>query len=387
MIAAAAAVVARAADAASAGSIAVSNSGAAGPISLPRVSSRPGILRPNFPVAPWLLALTPLVSSFAVRISNLADSIDSTQKTLSRPDPGWIEPSKPSIAQAAPAPRTHTGRRGMSAALFAAAAILAIASAPKPGICDQGGPSQPLRNVAGIVTHRDGKQVPVGTAFFVAVPSRVFEGRSFVYLVTAHHNLLDAAGKPASGLYLTFEDAKSGATREEPLPPETKWVLDPGNETTDVAAVPFNPSGANIAPIPLGSIMATETEMAALAETGAQAYYLTAASVGINNPRFEALARFGRVSVARPLEAEVPGAGIQNLCFMDGGGTPGFSSGAPVFIQAGLRFVLWGILESTNSASASPTFQGLAGLVPANSVAETVEAMAAAQEKNLRKPR
>jgi hypothetical protein len=252
---------------------------------------------------------------------------------------------------------------------------------------EQGSSSQPLRNVAGIVAHRGGRQVPIGTAFFVAVPSHVFEGRSFVYLVTAHHNLLDSNGKPAEGLGLTFEDAKTGITREEGLPPESKWVLDPSGESVDVAAVPFSPVGANIAPIPLGSIVATETEMAALAETGAQTYYLTAASVGLNKTRFEALARFGRVSVPRPLEAEVPGAGVQQLCFMDGGLTPGFSSGAPVFVQAGLRFVLWGILESTNSASASSTFQGLAGLVPANSVAETVQAMAAAQERNLHKPR
>lgn len=272
--------------------------------------------------------------------------------------------------------------------LFATAGALALfVAAPALALPDQGSSSQPLRNVAGIVAHRDGKQVPIGTAFFVAVPSHVFEGRSFVYLVTAHHNLLDSNGKPAEGLGLTFEDAKTGATREESLPPESKWVLDPTSEAIDVAAVPFNPAGANIAPIPLGSIMATETEMAALAETGAQTYYLTAASVGMGKPRFEALARFGRVSVARPLEAEVPGAGVQRLCFMDGGGTPGFSSGAPVFVQAGLRFVLWGILESTNSASSSPTFQGLAGLVPASSVAETVEAMAAAQERNLHKPR
>ncbi|HKN02051.1 MAG TPA: hypothetical protein VJX23_16170 [Candidatus Binataceae bacterium] len=271
--------------------------------------------------------------------------------------------------------------------MIALAVAIAILSARGFAVADEGTPSQPLRNVAGIVAHRGGKQVPVGTAFFVAVPSHVFEGRSFVYLVTAHHNLLDADGNPAVGLQLTFEDAKTGATREEPLPPEGKWVLNPSSEAIDVAAVPFNPAGANIAPIPLGSIMATESEMAALAETGAQTYYLTAASVGITKPRFEALARFGRVSVARPLEAEVPGAGVQQLCFMDGGGTPGFSSGAPVFIQAGLRFVLWGILESTNSASATSTFQGLAGLVPANSVAETVEAMAAAQERNLRAPR
>lgn len=273
----------------------------------------------------------------------------------------------------------------LSVSLLAAAII--FLAAPAFAMPEQGTSSQPLRNVAGIVQHRNGKIVQVGTAFFVAVPSHVFEGRAFVYLVTAHHNLLDSNGKPADGLALTFEDAKTGITREEGLPPEAKWVLDPSGEAIDVAATPFNPAGANIAPIPLGSIMATETEMAALAETGAQTYYLTAASVGISSQRFEALARFGRVSVARPFEAEVPGAGVQRLCFMDGGGTPGFSSGAPVFVQAGLRFVLWGILESTNSASTSPTFQGLAGLVPASSVAETVEAMAAAQERNLHAPR
>ena len=114
--------------------------------------------------------------------------------------------------------------------------------------------------------------------------------------------------------------------------------------------------------------MSTETEMNTLAETGAQAYYLTAASVGISTTRFEALARFGRVSVARPAESQVPGVGIQELCFMDGGVAPGFSSGAPVFVQAGLRFVLWGILESRNAASASPMFQGLAGVAPARHV-------------------
>ena len=280
---------------------------------------------------------------------------------------------------------SHVRFKAVCLALSALVAGLFLRARPALAAADQS--SQPLRNVAGIVAHHNGKQVPIGTAFFVAVPSHVFEGRSFVYLVTAHHNLLDAEGKPLEGLSLTFEDAQKGITREESLPPESRWVLDPSNQGTDVAATPFNPTGANIAPIPLGSIMATETEMAALAETGAQTYYLTAASAGITNPRFEALARFGRVSVARPLEAEVPGAGIQRLCFMDGGGTPGFSSGAPVFVQAGLRFLLWGILESSNSASSSPMFQGLAGLVPASAVAQTVQAMAAAQERNLKKPR
>ncbi len=269
--------------------------------------------------------------------------------------------------------------------LIAAAALMLSLAAASRATADDSVPSQTLRNVAGIVAHRNGHSVPIGTAFFVSVPSRVFEGRSFVYVVTAHHNLLDTTGQPAGGLFLTLEDSGSGAMREEALPPESRWVLDPVTQNSDVAATPLNPAGARIAPISLDSIMVSSAEMNALADTGAQAYYLTAASVGIAHPRFEALARFGRVSVSRPADAEVPGAGTQQLCFMDGGITPGFSSGAPVFVQAGLRFVLWGILESSNSASDSPVFEGLSGVLPASYVAETVMAMAEAQEKGLQK--
>jgi hypothetical protein len=246
-------------------------------------------------------------------------------------------------------------------------------------------PSQTLRNVAGIVAHRDGRQVLVGTAFFVAVPSTAIPGRSFVYLVTAHHNLLDAARKPVGPFWLTVEDSKSGAMREVPLPPENRWVLDPVHESADVAAAAFVPDNANLAPIPVGSLLGAEGDTAAHPETGAQVYYLTAATVGVSKPRFEALARFGHVSVPIPAETEVPGAGRQPLCFLDGGGTPGFSSGAPVFVNAGLRFLLWGILEAGSSASADPVFAGLAGVLPASYVAETVKAMAEVQEKAVRK--
>lgn len=281
--------------------------------------------------------------------------------------------------------RFRANRCEVLAVLIAATAlILSLAGAPHAS-ADDSVPSQTLRNVAGIVAHRNGKSVPIGTAFFVSVPSRVFEGRSFVYVVTAHHNLLDSAGQPATGLFLTLEDSRTGVMREQELPPESRWVLDPVTEKSDVAATPLNPAGARIAPISLDSIMVSSAEMNELADTGAQAYYLTAASVGIAHPRFEALARFGRVSVSRPADAEVPGAGTQQLCFMDGGITPGFSSGAPVFVQAGLRFVLWGILESSNSASDSPVFEGLSGVLPASYVAETVMAMAEAQEKGLQK--
>jgi hypothetical protein len=270
----------------------------------------------------------------------------------------------------------------IAAAAVALASILAIPPSASYADTDTV-PSGTLRNVAGIVTHRDGRVVQVGTAFFVAVPSAVFPGRSFVYLVTAHHNLLDDAGKPRAGLLLTLEDAKTGAMREEPLPPENRWVLDPNEEKADVAAVPFTPQNASIAPIPLGSLLGSDDPLAR-PETGAQVYYLTAATVGVNQHRFEALARFGHVSVAAPADTEVIGAGLQQLSYLDGGGAPGFSSGAPVFVSAGLRFALWGILEANTSLNTDPVFSGLAGVLPARYVADTVKAMGAVQDKALR---
>jgi hypothetical protein len=224
--------------------------------------------------------------------------------------------------------------------------------------------------------------VQVGTAFFVAVPSIAFPGRSFVYLVTAHHNLLDEDRKPRAGLLLTLEDSKTGAMREEPLPPETRWVLDPNEEKADVAAIPLTPQGASIAPIALASLLGNDDPFAR-PETGAQVYYLTAATVGVQQHRFEALARFGHVSVPAPADTEVIGAGLQQLSYLDGGGAPGFSSGAPVFVSAGLRFALWGILEANTSLNTDPVFSGLAGVLPAKFVAETVKKMGEVQDKTL----
>ena len=273
--------------------------------------------------------------------------------------------------------------------LSIAAAVAALASivahSPAPSRADDTGtvPTGTLRNVAGIVTHSGGRVVQVGTAFFVAVPSSVFPGRSFVYLVTAHHNLLDDGGNPRAGLLLTLEDSTTGAMREDPLPPESRWVLDPQEQKADVAAIPLTPKGASIAPIALGSLLGNEDPLAR-PETGAQVYYLTAATVGVNQHRFEALARFGHVSVPAPADTEVIGAGLQQLSYLDGGGAPGFSSGAPVFVSAGLRFALWGILEANTSLNTDPVFSGLAGVLPARFVVDTVKAMGAVQDKTLR---
>jgi len=270
----------------------------------------------------------------------------------------------------------------LAAAAVALASIFAITSTASRA--DEGGtvPSGTLRNVAGIVTHSGGRVVQVGTAFFVAVPSSVFPGRSFVYLVTAHHNLIDDSGNPRGGLLLTLEDSKTGTMREEPLPPENKWVLDPQAEKADIAAIPLTPKGASIAPIALASLLGSEDPLAR-PETGAQVYYLTAATVGVNQHRFEALARFGHVSVPAPADTEVIGAGLQQLSYLDGGGAPGFSSGAPVFVSAGLRFALWGILEANTSLNTDPVFSGLAGVLPARFVAETCKAMGVVQDKAL----
>jgi hypothetical protein len=270
----------------------------------------------------------------------------------------------------------------IAAAAVALACIMAVA--PTAFCADENGtvPTGTLRNVAGIVIHSGGRSEQVGTAFFVAVPSSVFPGRSFVYLVTAHHNLLDDDGKPRAGLLLTLEDSKTGAMREEPLPPETRWVLDPNEEKADVAAIPLTPQGASIAPIALGSLLGNDDPFAR-PETGAQVYYLTAATVGVKEHRFEALARFGHVSVPAPADTEVIGAGLQQLSYLDGGGAPGFSSGAPVFVSAGLRFALWGILEANTSLNTDPVFSGLAGVLPAKFVAETVKKMGQVQDKTL----
>jgi hypothetical protein len=276
-------------------------------------------------------------------------------------------------------------RKATLSIAMAAVALASILAISRTALCaDENGtvPTGTLRNVAGIVTHSGGRSVQVGTAFFVAVPSIAFPGRSFVYLVTAHHNLLDDDRKPRTGLLLTLEDSKTGKMREEPLPPETRWVLDPNEEKADVAAIPLTPEGASIAPIALASLLGNDDPFAR-PETGAQVYYLTAATVGVNQHRFEALARFGHVSVPAPADTEVIGAGLQQLSYLDGGSAPGFSSGAPVFVSAGLRFALWGILEANTSLNTDPVFSGLAGVLPAKFVAETVKKMGEVQDKTL----
>src|ERR1700733_7275194 len=112
--------------------------------------------------------------------------------------PKWLRPI-PSAKL-----RMKSDRMRKRTLLIAAAAVALApppAAPPKASRADQAGtvPTGTLRNVAGIVVHSGGRVVQVGTAFFVAVPSTVFPGRSLSDVVTAHHNLVDDGGKPREG--------------------------------------------------------------------------------------------------------------------------------------------------------------------------------------------
>jgi hypothetical protein len=223
----------------------------------------------------------------------------------------------------------------------------------------------------------------LGGAVFVEVPSRAFPGNSFVYLVTARHILLDDNGRPIPKLAVVLEDPQSSGIVEQPLPDEGRWIIDPGHQSADVAALPFG-SSAKVAPIPLSQLFAEADQareglIPATVDVGAQCYYLTATALGEEKPRFVPLTRFCRVSVADAVQAQVPGAGNQSMYFIDASGAPEFR-GAPVFAQAEGRYVLFGLMEP-QAAGADSSLTGLIGVLPAGYIAETVEAMAEAQER------
>jgi hypothetical protein len=271
--------------------------------------------------------------------------------------------------------------RGMTRAVSAMIALLL----PAMTVGAQEVPAHTMRSVAAVVGLHGKQRVTLGSAFFVEVPSKVFAGSSFVYLITAHHVLLDSNGRPVTRLWAVIEDSRSGASREESLPDESRWLLDPKHESTDIAALPFNPPDANIAPIPLSSLFAEAVQprvglLPESVDVGASCYFLTAAALGENKPRFVPLARFCRVSVAEAAQALVPGAGSQPLYLVDAS-APAKFSGAPVFAHAGERLVLFGMMEPEIETGADSPFSDLAGVVPAGYIAETVEAMAAAQER------
>lgn len=275
----------------------------------------------------------------------------------------------------------------MAARPFASFAGLTIAAlvllAQRAGA--QNIPQHTLHSVAAIIAQKDSQKSTVGNAFFVEVPSKAFPGKSFVYLVTARHNLFDLQGHRYTKLWVALEDSATGANREDPLPDESHWVLDPYRQSADLAAIPLNPPKANIAPVPLSATFAelSDPRVGALPATvsvGADSYYLTAAELGERKARLVTLAHFGRVSVSEAAQAAVPGAGSQALYFVDTAGSAQ-ASGAPVFVRAEDRYLLWGMMEAEASGDDDSALDGLCGVLPASYIAETVEAMAAVQER------
>ena len=67
----------------------------------------------------------------------------------------------------------------------------------------------------------------IGIGFFVEVPSQSFKGRSFIYLVTARHVLLDGSGRPLHRLSFVIGHGKGGAPVISPLPSANEWFFDP----------------------------------------------------------------------------------------------------------------------------------------------------------------
>jgi len=115
---------------------------------------------------------------------------------------------------------------------------------------------------------------------------------------------------------------------------------------------------------------------------GADAYYVSLLSDAAESAPIMTV-HFGRVSVADPVAGSVAAAGSQRLCFLEGLSAPQLS-GSPVYIRGADRIWLWGLIEARSSMAAQggTGASGMIGVLPAEKIAETVKAMAAAQERH-----
>jgi hypothetical protein len=232
---------------------------------------------------------------------------------------------------------------------------------------------------SGLITAGSGEDHrAVGIGFFVEVPSQSFKGKSFIYLITARHVMLDAAGRPLGQLSFVIGHGKGGTPVVTPLPSANEWYLDPHDRYADLAALPFSPKGADFTTIPIRSVL----EGSGSENLGADAYYVSLLSDEAESAPIMTV-HFGRVSVADAVAGSVSGAGPQRLCFMEGLSAPPLS-GSPVYIRGADRIWLWGLVEAKASMAAAETAAGgggMIGVLPAEKIAETVKAMAAAQDR------
>lgn len=217
-----------------------------------------------------------------------------------------------------------------------------------------------------------------GIGFFVEVQSQAFKGKSFIYLVTARHVLLDASGKPLGQMSFVIGHGKGGAPVSSPLPSANEWFFDPRDRYADLAALPFSPKGVEFTTVPIQSVL----EGSGSENLGADAYYVSLLSDEAESAPIMTV-HFGRVSVADPVAGKVAGAGSQHLCFLEGLSAPQLS-GSPVYIRGADRVWLWGLIEAKSSVTtgegAGGGAAGMIGVLPAQKIAETVKAMAAAQD-------
>jgi hypothetical protein len=226
-----------------------------------------------------------------------------------------------------------------------------------------------------IVTGSGEDRRAVGIGFFVEVPSARFKGSSFIYLITARHVLLDASGRPLHALSFAIGHGKGGAPVLTPLPAANEWFFDPRDRYADLAALPFSPHGADFTTIPINRVL----EGSGSENLGADAYYVSLLSEEAGSSPIMTV-HFGRVSIAEAVGATVPGAAMQRLCFLEGLSAPQLS-GSPVFIRGADRVWLWGLVEARASLAASEEHGGgMVGVLPAEKIAETAKAMAAAQD-------
>ncbi len=235
--------------------------------------------------------------------------------------------------------------------------------------------SEALRTVTTLYAEDEElKRIPVGTAFFVEVPSNSFPGSSFVYLVTTRHNLFDSEGQPYEKLFVQLDDGHGA--RFEPVPEASQWIMDPHNPGADIVALPIAPSNANYETVSIMRFLngSKETMLPPKDQVGNDAYYITTVP---GTSRITPVTRFGKVSVATPSAVQIPGMGTQYFYFLEGASPPELS-GAPVFLKTKGDVILWGLVESKSDPNRR--FSGLIAVLPVGYVGETVKAMADQQD-------
>jgi hypothetical protein len=273
-----------------------------------------------------------------------------------------------------------TGKRCSMKGRFAAAALMAaLVMGLGWGVAHaQNVTPESLGSSGLIMTGAGEDRRATGIGFFVEVPSQSFKGKSFIYLVTARHVLLDGSGKALGEMSFVIGHGKGGAPVISALPSATGWFFDPRDRFADVAALPFSPRGVDFTTVPIASVL----EGSGAENLGADAYYVSLLSDEAESAPIMTV-HFGRVSIADAVSGHVTGAGPQQLCFLEGLSAPQLS-GSPVYIRGADRIWLWGLIEAKASPSASEGGGGTGGMIgvlPAEKIAETVKAMAAAQDR------